>query len=67
MAQVHMYSDPGGAHGFVGGACALWDPQTYAIGLVARFLATGGRDVLYISRPNGHQCLIDHSCDFFFE
>ncbi len=67
MAQVHMYSDPAGAHGFVGGACALWDPQTYASGLVARFLATGGRDVLYISRPNGHQCLIDHSCDFFFE
>ena len=26
MAQVHMYSDPGGAHGFVGGACTLWDP-----------------------------------------
>jgi hypothetical protein len=65
LAQVHMYSDPGGAHGFVGGPCAQWDPETYATGLVTRFLVTGGRDVLYLSRPTGHQCLADHSCDFF--
>jgi hypothetical protein len=65
LAQAHMYSDPAGAHGFTGGPCSIWDPQVYAIGLVTRFLATGGRDVLYISRPSDHLCLADHSCDFF--
>lgn len=65
MAQTHIYSDPGGAHGFAGGPCTISDPQVYSIGLVTRFLATGGRDLLYITRPMDHQCLADHSCDFF--
>jgi hypothetical protein len=64
MAQLHMYSDPGGAHGWVGGPCSAWDPQQYALGLIARFIATNGQDVLYLSRPVGHQCLVDHSCEF---
>jgi hypothetical protein len=65
MAQAHVYSDPGGAHDFAGGPCTIWDPQVYAVGLVTRFLATGGRDVVYVTRPSGHLCLADRSCDFF--
>ena len=42
----------------------MWDPQTYALGLLAHFLATEGKDLLYLSRPGGHQCLADKSCDF---
>ena len=42
----------------------MWDPQQYALGLITRFIATGGQDVLYLTRPVGHQCLVDHSCEF---
>jgi hypothetical protein len=64
MGQLTMYSDPAGTHGPQGGPCTLWDPQMYSLGLLARFLATVGHDVLYVSRPSGHECLADHSCDF---
>ncbi len=64
MAQLHMYSDPRGVHGWSGGACSVWDPQQYALGLITRFIATNGQDVLYLTRPVGHQCLVDHSCEF---
>ncbi len=64
LAQLHMYSDPRGQHGWSGGPCSVWDPQQYALGLIARFIATGGQDLLYLTRPVGHQCLVDHSCDF---
>jgi hypothetical protein len=64
MAQLHMYSDPRGVHGWSGGPCSVWDPQQYALGLIARFIATTGQDLLYLTRPVGHQCLVDHSCEF---
>jgi hypothetical protein len=64
LAQLHMYSDPAGAHGWAGGPCSVWDPQQYALGVIGRFIATVGQDVLYLSRPVGHQCVVDHSCDF---
>ncbi len=64
LAQLHMYSDPRGVHGWSGGPCSVWDPQQYALGLITRFIATNGTDLLYLTRPVGHQCLVDHSCDF---
>ena len=64
LAQLQIYSDPGGTHGPQGGPCTVWDPQMYGLGVSTRFLATSGHDVLYVSRPTGHACLATHSCDF---
>jgi hypothetical protein len=65
VGQMLLYSDPRGAHGpedFPG--CPAFRPPVYVIGLLGRFLATGGTDVLYVTRPSGHLCLADRSCDF---
>ncbi len=64
LAQLQIYSDPGGTHGPQGGPCTVWDPQMYGLGLATHFLETSGRDVLYVSRPRGHACLATHSCNF---
>jgi hypothetical protein len=65
MSQLHIYSVPGGAHGPDGSACSIWDAKTYMLSVVTRFLATQGRDVLYVTRPKDHRCAEDLSCDFF--
>lgn len=44
--------------------CRRWDFATYGNTLVARFFATEGRDVYYLSHPRTHGCLADGSCDF---
>jgi len=64
LGQIAIYSDPAGTHGPQGGPCTVWDPQMYSLGLLTRFLATLGHDVAYVSKPTGHECLADHSCDF---
>lgn len=67
MSQMAIYSAPGGAHGPEGNSCSVWNPQRYLLGAVTRFLATQGRDVIYVTRPKGHGCLENLTCDFFKE
>jgi outer membrane lipoprotein SlyB len=60
------YVEPGGAHAWsAGSTCRVWDPATYGSNLVARFLATSGRDLYYLSHPSSHGCLATSTCDLF--
>jgi hypothetical protein len=66
LALLHQYVAPGGAHTW--GAtdrCLAWDPGAYGNALMARFFASEGRDVYYLSHPKTHGCLADGLCDFF--
>ncbi len=60
------YLVPEGQHTWsTADACRAWDPATYGNALIARFFATGGRDVYYLSHPKTHGCLVDGTCDLF--
>ncbi|MBX3227139.1 MAG: hypothetical protein KIT84_35615 [Labilithrix sp.] len=66
LALFHGYTAPEGAHGWIAGdACRAWDHTTYRNALLARFFATNGIDLRYLSHPNTHGCLAVGSCDFF--
>ena len=65
VAHVSHYLVPQGQHTWdVGDTCRKWDYATYGNGLMARFFATEGRDVYYLSHPRTHGCLVDGSCTF---
>jgi hypothetical protein len=64
MGQMHIYTTPAGTHGPEGSACSVWNGQRYLMGVITRFIATGGRDLLYISDPKNHRCAQDNSCAF---
>ncbi len=49
----------------VGDKCKVWDFAPYGNALTARFFASGGRDLYYLSHPTTHGCLVDATCDFF--
>src|SRR5262249_28039262 len=59
------YLAPTGQHTWGGGdTCRSWDFATYGNALIARFFASGGRDIYYLSHPKTHGCLVDGTCDF---
>ena len=63
VALLNAYIVPEGQHAFYNPApCEQWDNATYLAQLAARFLASGGRDVYYLSHPATHGCLATHSC-----
>ena len=73
QAHLTYYTLPEGSHGGEGISiyCEKWANFFYEAGLIGRFLATGGRDLHYLTRPGnpkdgpkGHTCLGDLSCDF---
>jgi hypothetical protein len=65
VALWNHYLVPKGQHTWdVGDVCRAWDFATYGNALTARFFATEGRDVYYLSHPKTHGCLVDGSCDF---
>lgn len=64
---LNFYSLPIGVHGFdslVFDQELPWDPAQYLINLIARWGATGGQDLQYLTSPEGHQCLEDSTCEF---
>ncbi len=64
-AVFNHYLEPGGKHTWdVGDACASFDGATYGNALLARFFASEGRDVYYLSHPASHVCLADGTCAF---
>ncbi|MDB4933967.1 MAG: hypothetical protein JWP87_939 [Labilithrix sp.] len=65
VGLLNHYLVPKGQHTWdVGDACKAWDFATYGNALTARFFATEGRDVYYLSHPKTHGCLAIGSCDF---
>ncbi|MBX3215459.1 MAG: hypothetical protein KF850_25705 [Labilithrix sp.] len=66
VGLFNHYLVPKGQHTWsTGDACRAWDFAVYGNALTARFFASGGRDVYYLSHPKTHACLADGSCDFF--
>ena len=56
----------GGSHTWSqGDLCRAFDFATYGNALIARFFASDGKDVYYLSHPKTHPCLADGTCDFF--
>jgi hypothetical protein len=65
LGMFDNYITPSGNHTWdVGDLCLSFDPATYGDGIIARFLASGGKDVYYLSHPTTHTCLAYVSCDF---
>ena len=65
-AMLNPYIVPQGKHCFEApNACRNWDFAQYLVNLTARFFATEGRDLYYVSHPQSHGCLQNTSCSFF--
>ncbi len=66
LGVVNTYIDPGGTHVFVhANPCKAFDDVVYYDHLVARFLATRGQDLYFLSHPSSHACLERETCPFF--
>jgi len=66
VGLFNNYIEPKGAHTWsTPDACRAWDFATYGNALTARFFASEGRDLYYLSHPKTHGCLVDATCDFF--
>lgn len=66
LALVHAYIEPQGRHVWINpDPCNTFDETGYHTRLLARFLATQGRDLYSATHPATHRCLADASCDFF--
>ncbi len=66
LAVVNAYIEPLGRHVWINpDPCNTFDETGYHTRLLARFLATQGRDLYFASHPSTHRCLADASCDFF--
>lgn len=61
----HVYVAPQGAHTWVPpDVCEKFDDATWGNLLNGRFLASGGRDIYYVTHPATHRCLATRTCDF---
>jgi hypothetical protein len=66
LGIVNTYIEPGGTHVFVNGdPCRAFDEVVYYDHLLARFLATNGTDLYFLSHPSTHGCLEAETCPFF--
>ena len=66
VGVLNHYLTPEGKHTWdTPDACRVWDFAVYGNNLTARFFATEGRDLYYLSHPRTHGCLVDATCDFF--
>jgi len=65
VGMLNHYLVPEGKHTWdVGDVCLAWDPAIYGNALTAKFFASDGKDLYYLSHPKSHGCLVDGSCDF---
>jgi hypothetical protein len=59
------YLEPLGRHVWdMPDLCKAWDFATYGNGIIARFFASDGKDVYYLSHPRTHRCLATGNCEF---
>jgi hypothetical protein len=60
LAQLVAYTDPHGAHGIAtGSSCQVFALDRYYGRLIARFIASDGADLYYLTHPSSHHCLAD--------
>jgi hypothetical protein len=65
VGLMDAYVNPQGQHVWtVSDPCKAWDDAVYYDHALARFLASGGTDLYYLSHPTTHVCMADESCDF---
>ena len=65
LGSVDVYLAATGQHTWDSGdQCRAWDFATYGNGIIARFFATQGTDLYYLSHPTSHECLATLSCPF---
>ena len=66
LGVVDAWIQPQGQHVFVlGEPCKAFDDTSYYNNLVARFIATKGTDLFFLSHPATHRCLVNESCEIF--
>jgi hypothetical protein len=66
VGVLNHYIVPEGQHTWsTGDACRAWDFATYGNALTARFFASRGQDIYYLSHPKTHGCLVDGTCELF--
>ncbi len=59
VAVANVYLQPTGQHSFdAGDPCQAFDASSYIENTMARFFATGGRDLYYLSHPTTHTCMV---------
>jgi len=65
VALTNAYINPAGQHVFfINDPCRSFDDVTYYDTQLARFLASGGKDVYVLSHPQTHKCMATQSCPF---
>ena len=45
--------------------CKAFDDVLYYDNLLVRYLATQGRELVFLQKPGSHQCLVREDCAFF--
>ncbi len=65
LGLMDAYVNPLGQHVWTtSDPCKAWDDAVYYDHALARFLASSGTDLYYLSHPTTHACLATQSCDF---
>ncbi len=65
VGLMDAYVNPLGQHVWTtSDPCKAWDDAVYYDHALARFLASAGTDLYYLSHPATHGCMADQSCDF---
>ncbi len=65
IGLVNAYVNPLGQHVFfINDPCRAFDDVTYYDAQLARFLASGGRDIYVLSHPQTHKCMATQTCPF---
>ncbi|HEY1956566.1 MAG TPA: hypothetical protein VGH28_13170 [Polyangiaceae bacterium] len=65
LGLMDAYVNPLGQHVWTtSDPCKAWDDAVYYDHALARFLASSGSDLYYLSHPATHACMADQSCDF---
>jgi hypothetical protein len=65
IAVANVYMQPTGQHSYdAGNPCEAFDTASYMQNTVARFFATGGTDLYYLSHPTSHKCMENRTCPF---
>ncbi len=65
LGLMDAYVNPLGQHVWTtSDPCKAWDDAVYYDHALARFLASSGSDLYYLSHPATHGCMADQSCDF---